>query len=107
MDSESGESVSKAPKSPSDSGNDHGEGIHYFDCGICFGSPRDPVSTLCGHIFCWPCMYKWLRYLRNHSCSQECPVCKAPVQQEKLIRLKPITGIDFPSQPAGQRPETT
>ncbi|CAA6659349.1 unnamed protein product [Spirodela intermedia] len=40
---------------------------------------KDPVVTDCGHLFCWPCLYQWIR--RNSSC-RECPVCKSPVDIE-------------------------
>ncbi|KAE8672919.1 hypothetical protein F3Y22_tig00111833pilonHSYRG00006 [Hibiscus syriacus] len=63
-----------------------------FDCDICLDSVRDPVVTLCGHLYCWPCIYKWLRFQtistedldHNH---QQCPVCKAEVSHETLIPL--------------------
>ncbi|KAI5439048.1 hypothetical protein KIW84_024695 [Lathyrus oleraceus] len=44
----------------------------------------DPVITLCGHLLCWPCLYKWLHH-RSHP--QECPVCKGVVGEEKLVPL--------------------
>ncbi|KAI5439098.1 hypothetical protein KIW84_024745 [Lathyrus oleraceus] len=44
----------------------------------------DPVITLCGHLFCWPCLHKWLHH-RSHP--QECPVCKGVVGEEKLVPL--------------------
>lgn len=47
-----------------------------FDCNICLELAQDPVVTLCGHLFCWPCLYRWLQM---HSVCQECPVCKASV----------------------------
>eukprot|EP00592_Proboscia_alata_P005065 CAMPEP_0194375024 /NCGR_PEP_ID=MMETSP0174-20130528/23479_1 /TAXON_ID=216777 /ORGANISM="Proboscia alata, Strain PI-D3" /LENGTH=722 /DNA_ID=CAMNT_0039154947 /DNA_START=111 /DNA_END=2279 /DNA_ORIENTATION=- len=31
-----------------------------FDCNICLESVVEPVVTLCGHLYCWPCLYKWL-----------------------------------------------
>ncbi|KAL0305748.1 UNVERIFIED_CONTAM: E3 ubiquitin-protein ligase RMA3 [Sesamum radiatum] len=30
-----------------------------FDCSICLDFACDPVVTLCGHLYCWPCIYKW------------------------------------------------
>ncbi|KAK9669927.1 hypothetical protein RND81_13G164500 [Saponaria officinalis] len=86
-----------------------------FECNICFDLAQDPIVTLCGHLFCWPCLYRWLHY---HSQSQECPVCKAIVQENKLVplygrgkstsdpRTRPIPGFEVPNRPAGQRPET-
>ena len=80
MSSNIGESTIKPPQSSSsrDSGsNDAGD----FECNICFELAEDPIVTLCGHLFCWPCLYKWLHI---HSRSQECPVCKALIEEEKL-----------------------
>ncbi|XAR73912.1 hypothetical protein NMG60_11008037 [Bertholletia excelsa] len=114
MASEIGEATGRQPRSPSSSGsggNDAGD----FECNICFELASDPVVTLCGHLFCWPCLFRWLRL---HSHSHECPVCKALIQEEKLVplygrgktssdpRSKPVPGVEIPNRPAGQRPET-
>ena len=37
---------------------DPGEANGKFDCNICLETPRDPVITLCGHLFCWHCLYR-------------------------------------------------
>jgi hypothetical protein len=29
-----------------------------FDCNICYDVTREPVVTLCGHLYCWPCLYR-------------------------------------------------
>lgn len=55
----------------------------HFDCSICLDGCQDPVVTHCGHLFCWSCLFCWLSL---HSLSQECPVCKADVQ-DKIIPL--------------------
>lgn len=114
MASDFGESTSRPPQSPpfsSNGLNDAGD----FECNICFDLAQDPIVTLCGHLFCWPCLYRWLHL---HSRSQECPVCKALVQEEKLVplygrgktstdpRSKPMPGVEIPNRPMGQRPET-
>ncbi|KAM0848168.1 hypothetical protein ACQ4PT_054559 [Festuca glaucescens] len=51
-----------------------------FECSICFELLQEPIVTLCGHLFCWPCLCKWLRI---HSHSPKCPVCKAVVEEDK------------------------
>lgn len=106
--------VTGAPESSSTSGG-NGNDVGDFECNICFDLAQDPVITLCGHLYCWPCLYRWLRV---HSQCHECPVCKALVQEEKVIplygrgstptdpRSKPVPGVVIPSRPAGQRPET-
>jgi hypothetical protein len=50
----------------SNSGDDHsspGTPINSgggFECNICLDQSREPVTTLCGHLFCWPCLWRWL-----------------------------------------------
>ncbi|KAJ9170818.1 hypothetical protein P3X46_018892 [Hevea brasiliensis] len=109
-----GESTSMPPESSTYSGNNANDAGD-FECNICFELAQDPIVTLCGHLFCWPCLYRWLHH---HSHSHECPVCKALIQEEKLVplygrgkmqtdpRAKSYPGIDIPSRPAGHRPET-
>lgn len=105
---------SRPPENSSFSGSGSNDSAN-FECNICFELAQDPIVTLCGHLFCWPCLYKWLHI---HGHSPECPVCKAVIQQEKLVplygrgkaptdpRSKAIPGISIPNRPAGQRPET-
>ncbi|XP_010533245.1 PREDICTED: E3 ubiquitin-protein ligase RNF185 [Tarenaya hassleriana] len=103
-------------QSPSCSGNNtNNNDSGNFECNICFDLAQDPIVTLCGHLFCWPCLYKWLHL---HSRSGECPVCKALIEEEKLVplygrgksstdpRSKSVPGIEVPNRPSGQRPET-
>ncbi|KAI6700067.1 hypothetical protein NL676_014391 [Syzygium grande] len=48
----------------------------FFDCNICLELARDPVVTCCGHLFCWPCLYRWLQI---HAEIKECQGCKGEV----------------------------
>lgn len=105
--------TTSVPESSSSSQADGNEAAD-FECNICFDLAQDPVITLCGHLYCWPCLYRWLK---GHSQSHECPVCKALIDEEKVIplygrgktpvdpRSKPVPGIEIPNRPAGQRPE--
>lgn len=64
-----------------------------FDCNICLECLEDPVVTLCGHLYCWPCIYKWLNFRSVISSENEeqqkpqCPVCKSEVSESSLIPL--------------------
>ncbi|KAL9441246.1 hypothetical protein AB3S75_019843 [Citrus x aurantiifolia] len=88
----------------------------FFECNICLDSAQDPVVTLCGHLYCWPCIYKWL-HVQNSSLDadeqqQNCPVCKANISVASLVPLygrggtssesdskKPNLGEVVPSRP--------
>ncbi|KAG2319320.1 hypothetical protein Bca4012_054422 [Brassica carinata] len=85
-----------------------------FDCNICLDTAHDPVVTLCGHLFCWPCIYKWLHVklspvsVDHHQ--NTCPVCKSIVTVTSLVPLYGRGGMslfsskkqnsDIPRRPA-------
>ena len=58
------------------------DGHHPFECYICFNPATQPVLTKCGHLYCWPCLYKWARTAKT------CPVCRAIVNQYNIICLQ-------------------
>ncbi|CAL5020666.1 unnamed protein product [Urochloa decumbens] len=62
-----------------------------FDCNICLECAAEPVVTLCGHLYCWPCIYEWLRpdddAGSGSSARRRCPVCKAAVSPDALVPL--------------------
>lgn len=55
-----------------------------YECTICLETAKDAVVSMCGHLFCWPCLHQWLE-TRPHR--QMCPVCKAAISKEKVIPL--------------------
>ncbi|KAH7512539.1 E3 ubiquitin-protein ligase RMA1H1 [Ziziphus jujuba] len=74
------------PSSKKVSENDNGS----FECNICLDSASDPVVTLCGHLYCWPCIYKWLQVQSSSDVEPDqknCPVCKANISHASLIPL--------------------
>ncbi|CAK8575596.1 unnamed protein product [Lathyrus sativus] len=64
-----------------------------FDCNICLECVQDPVVTFCGHLYCWPCIYKWIHIQTSISSEYEekqnpqCPVCKSELSQSLLVPL--------------------
>ncbi|KAF3451487.1 hypothetical protein FNV43_RR07582 [Rhamnella rubrinervis] len=61
-----------------------------FDCNICLDFAHEPVVTLCGHLYCWPCIYKWLHVQSASLDSDEhpqCPVCKADISHTTMVPL--------------------
>ncbi|CAM9835309.1 unnamed protein product, partial [Laminaria digitata] len=83
----------------------------YFECNICLDGVTEPVVTRCGHLFCWPCLYRWLNTNQT-----ECPVCKAGVTATNVIplygrgaanvdpRTKSVGHGNVPSRPDAERP---
>ncbi|EPS65092.1 hypothetical protein M569_09690, partial [Genlisea aurea] len=65
-------------------GKNNGEDGSFFDCNICLELAKDPVVTCCGHLFCWPCLYRWLHH---HSDAKECPVCKGEVTMKDVTPI--------------------
>ena len=100
------------PQTCSSSDNDSA-----FVCSICLDGvkDKDPVLTQCGHLYCWPCLYRWLN---SRNGDGTCPVCKAGVTQQNVIpifikgstedpRLKNNSDLNenIPNRPIGHRPE--
>ncbi|KAL6585309.1 hypothetical protein OROMI_004598 [Orobanche minor] len=56
----------------------------FFDCNICLDLSKDPVVTCCGHLICWPCLYRWLHI---HFDAKECQVCKGEVTTKNLTPI--------------------
>ncbi|KAJ6806067.1 E3 ubiquitin-protein ligase RMA3-like [Iris pallida] len=72
-----------------------------FDCSICLDFPVDPAVTLCGHLYCWPCIYKWMQ--SPAASPRRCPVCKAPLSEDALIPLYGRGGGGLATGPKGSR----
>lgn len=74
-----------------------------FECNICLDLAQDPVVTFCGHLYCWPCIYKWIQ-LQNIPSENpvqrhpQCPVCKAEVSQTTLVPLYGRGQVTNPSE---------
>jgi hypothetical protein len=51
-------------------------------CTICMDSYENPLLLPCNHIFCTPCIIRWMQH--NHN---TCPTCRATVQSRQLIAI--------------------
>lgn len=76
-----------------------------FSCNICLDAVSEPVVTQCGHLYCWPCLYKWLEpgmytcerarltgmatssRIPPDSSRRVCPVCKAPCSVSAIVPI--------------------
>lgn len=118
--SKDGSSSSDAPKASAEPGSTTGgkskinleddeeekKDDSMFECNICLDTAKDAVVSMCGHLFCWPCIHQWMNGYRN-----TCPVCKSSISKEKVIPLYGRGGSKedprktVPPRPAGQRTE--
>ncbi|XP_004505054.1 E3 ubiquitin-protein ligase RMA1H1-like [Cicer arietinum] len=61
-----------------------------FDCNICLDFAHEPIVTLCGHLYCWSCIYKWL-FVQSASLGPDeppqCPVCKDDISHTTMVPL--------------------
>eukprot|EP00980_Cylindrotheca_fusiformis_P013013 scaffold3250_cov105-Cylindrotheca_fusiformis.AAC.3 len=73
-----------------------------FSCNICLEAVVEPVVTHCGHLYCWPCLYRWLEpgmqpeeraslglapaFTFDNS-RRVCPVCKSPCSTPSLVPI--------------------
>lgn len=81
LDTNTTEPVQAPEKAPVDSSP-----VSPLECHICCEESDEPVSTQCGHIYCWACIYKWLQ---SKGGVTDCPVCKNKIAEDKLIPLYP------------------
>lgn len=101
-------SEDRKTQSSSKDGSKKGDDTARFDCNICLDVARDAVVSMCGHLFCWPCLHQWLDTRPNR---QLCPVCKSAISRDKVIPLYGRGGNDsdprekIPPRPRGQRTE--
>lgn len=74
-----------------------------FTCNICFDAVVEPVVTQCGHLYCWPCLFRWLepgmqpeervalgilrRPMTVDTSRRACPVCKSPCSVPTLVPI--------------------
>jgi len=77
-----------------------------FSCNICFDAVVEPVVTQCGHLYCWPCLYRWLEpgmypeeraslgmAFRGYNANildgsrRVCPVCKSSCSVPMLVPI--------------------
>lgn len=78
-----------------------------FECTICLDTAKEPVVTKCGHIFCWPCIYDWMK---SKNGSADCPNCKNRITQSDLTPIytsgenkSNTKKFDIPERPRGER----
>jgi E3 ubiquitin-protein ligase RNF5 len=97
----------ETPKADTNTDNTNSQ----YECNICLDTARDAVISMCGHLFCWPCLHKWIETRPNN---QTCPVCKSAISKEKVIPLYGRNCTDkkdprdkVPPRPQGQRTEAT
>lgn len=74
------------------------EAASQFECNICLEIAKDPVVTMCGHLYCWRCLHLWVS--RNSSC----PVCKDFVDSDRLIPIY-CRGLSLPRNGPSQHQE--
>ncbi|CAD7698501.1 unnamed protein product [Ostreobium quekettii] len=97
-------------------GEDAFEESSPFECNICLDLAKDPVVTLCGHLYCWPCLFRWNQSLQSQAGgnNDKCPVCKANMDVSEVIPIycrqaegqeAPEGRQPLPPRPAGQRPK--
>lgn len=110
MSSADGAPSSGSPTSEERTDKPSDERGERFECNICLDVASDAVISLCGHLFCWPCLHRWIE---TRPSRPVCPVCKAGIAKDKVI---PIYGKDnperkdprdkkLPPRPQAQRPE--
>jgi len=59
-----------------------------YTCEICLDEPTEPVVTFCGHLYCWPCLFRWMHATTGTTTHHnQCPVCKSEISHNTVIPL--------------------
>ena len=75
------------------SDNHHSKAMSEHDsarllCPVCLTTDTsgliEPVTTNCGHLLCWPCVFNWVKNLNKPSC----PVCR-----QDIINVNTVFGL--------------
>lgn len=73
----------------SESSRRHDDEGPEWECNICFDAVKIESScvTTCGHLYCWPCLHKWIDTFREKTSPPVCPVCKNVLSADKIIPI--------------------
>ncbi|XP_065831352.1 E3 ubiquitin-protein ligase RNF185-like [Oscarella lobularis] len=105
MSSESVNTDETRPNPPSNDDEQNKESQDgNFDCNICLATAKDAVISMCGHLFCWPCLHTWLE---TRPRNPVCPVCKAAIDRKKVVPLygRGSSSSDPRDKPTPPRPQ--
>ena len=56
-------------------------------CNICHSDAYNSVLILCGHAFCWPCIYQWFETQSRNLRESSCPVCGSFASKNECIPI--------------------
>lgn len=54
-------------------------------CPICMDIPTTSKMTRCGHIYCWPCILRYLD-INKELDTTGCPICHSRILKKELKR---------------------
>lgn len=57
----------------------------FIKCPICMDIPITPKMTRCGHIYCWPCILRYLDVNEEEDVAG-CPICHSRIVKKELHR---------------------
>lgn len=70
--------------------SDKGRAEQKIVCPICLEALQEIVAprvTKCGHIFCWPCLVRYLTYEQKQTW-KKCPLCADPIMKKDVRRVR-------------------
>ncbi|KAJ9055080.1 hypothetical protein DSO57_1007836 [Entomophthora muscae] len=69
-----------------------------LNCPICLSVPTAPRMTACGHVYCLPCVLRYLNQATEAEARawRKCPICYDPVYSKAL---KPVVTYHAPAPP--------
>lgn len=65
-----------------------------LSCPICLHPPVAGKMTRCGHVYCWPCILRYLRYCQETG-NYKCPICDEYLHKNDLKSVVEITRSSY------------
>ncbi|KAI9011747.1 hypothetical protein DFJ74DRAFT_710656 [Hyaloraphidium curvatum] len=76
-------------------------------CPICLSEPVAPKCTLCGHVYCYPCILRHLSVAEKHN--RRCPVCFDDIRERELrsVSFLAMESQTLPPSPTLERADVS
>ncbi|KAL4002825.1 tryptophan--tRNA ligase [Acanthocheilonema viteae] len=70
-----------------------------FRCSLCWQYNRPPICIPCGHLFCWSCISKHIKFTATSNALAFCPQCREEFHQSRVVMIMNVSAIIWKKLP--------